>query len=105
MWQKFIQCSYLPSSKAALLAQKYCPKTLVDYIGPNGNSVVEWRRDTADASNIVQIQASGYNNYPTDAGSAREAFKDYFSHEGTIDWQNDIVNRAGYYQDICKGES
>ena len=87
--------------------QKYCPiafftnttiVTLVDYDGPNGISVGEWRRDTADASNFIEMERSGSNNYSKDTGLVREAFKDYFNYKGTIDWQWEIVNQIENYQ-------
>ena len=70
---------------------QYCPPNLTDQEGPNGYIPGEWRRE--NSSGLEDIRRIGSNNYSTDARVVRDAFKDYFNNEGSVDWQLDTVNR------------
>ena len=70
---------------------QYCPPNLTDQEGPNGYIPGEWKRE--NSSGLEDIRRIGSNNYSTDARVVRDAFKDYFNNEGSVDWQLDTVNR------------
>ena len=74
---------------------QYCPPNLTDQEGPNGYIPGEWRR--GNSSGLEDIRIIGSNNYSTDARVVRDAFKDYFNNEDSVDWQLDSQQKVNKY--------
>ncbi|KAJ8353296.1 hypothetical protein SKAU_G00208630 [Synaphobranchus kaupii] len=66
----------------------YTPVTLTDREDLGTGDVLpgEWRAEPAPSS-MVQLRATGSNNYATNAKAVREEFRDYFSTNGAVSWQ------------------
>ena len=80
--------------KNASTNNRYCPRNFVDHDGPSGFEAGEWRQNRADFGSLRPISQSGSNNYSKDAASVRHGYKNYFTNEGAVEWQNELVTQT-----------
>lgn len=75
-------------------ACRYCPRGFIDQENATGITVGEWRNTEHDTLGLQPLRRIGSNNYSRDASLVRQGYKEYFSSEGAVDWQWQIVDRT-----------
>ena len=53
-----------------------------------------WRDEENNIMGLQDIDRIGSNNYSKNAKNIRDEFKEYFTNEGAVEWQWDIVNKV-----------
>ena len=66
----------------------YCPPGMADSVDENGDLIPgSWRQESADSAFLSIENNVGGNNVSNSGKKVRDAFADYFSNEGCVDWQ------------------
>ena len=73
---------------------QYCPPNYVDSDGVQGVIPGQWRDEESSILGLRDVDRLGSNNYSKNAKLIRDQFREYFTNEGAVQWQWDIVNKV-----------
>lgn len=70
---------------------QYCGESYADRTSANGEIIEgEWRKNM-NIRNLQNVTSCGSNNYTRHAGQIRNIFADYFTNEGQIFFQENMI--------------
>lgn len=72
----------------------YCPRGYADHYDSEGRLIEGGWRQLDNA--LGDLEPAGGMNYTREAKDVREALKQYYSNEGEVPWQYEIVNYDGH---------